>query len=190
MRGWDVCKQGTRYAALEPLCQGLMATAGKVGPDAGRGLSLRMDHGTQYLSDHFLNQLRYWGILPSFAFIEQLQTNGVAERFNRILKEQAIHGRVFHTLEDVRWPWRISLNGTMTRGSWRRTASEAPAKLGRIGRMAGICYEQLNANLCPENRTRYTLGYSTSRTSDNTMRVTEEDDSPLAAISAKNDLVS
>ena len=100
--GWHVCKQGTRYAALEPICQGLMAAAGSVGSDAGRGLSLRMDHGTQYLSDHFLNQLRYWGILPSFAFIEQPQTNGVAERFNRTLKEQAIHGRVFHTVEDVR----------------------------------------------------------------------------------------
>ncbi len=46
-----------------------------------------MDHGTQYLSDHFLNQLRYWGITPSFAFVEQPQTNGVAERFNRTLKD-------------------------------------------------------------------------------------------------------
>ena len=51
--------------------------------DAPRGLSLRMDHGTQYLSDHFQNQLKYWGISPSFAFIEQPQTNGVAERFIR-----------------------------------------------------------------------------------------------------------
>jgi hypothetical protein len=32
------------------------------------GLSLRMDHGTQYLSDHFLKQVRFWGIQPSFAF--------------------------------------------------------------------------------------------------------------------------
>ena len=26
--GWHVCKQGTRFAALEPISQGLMATAG------------------------------------------------------------------------------------------------------------------------------------------------------------------
>lgn len=100
--GWHVCKYGTRYAALEPVAQGLMAAFGSVAADAGRGLSLRMDHGTQYLSDHFLNQIRHWGVSPSFAFIEQPQTNGVAERFNRTLKEQVIHGRVFHTLENVR----------------------------------------------------------------------------------------
>jgi len=60
--GWHVCKQGTRFAALEPMSQGLMATVGMVAADAGRGLSLRMDHGTQYLSDHFQNQLKHWGI--------------------------------------------------------------------------------------------------------------------------------
>jgi putative transposase len=61
-----------------------------------------MDHGTQYLSDHFQNQLKHWGINPSFAFIEQSQTNDVAERFIRTLKEQIIYGRVFQNLEEVR----------------------------------------------------------------------------------------
>jgi len=100
--GWHVCKYGTRYAALEPISQGVASVFGSVGRDAARGLSLRMDHGTQYLSDHFLNQLRYWGMTPSFAFVEQPQTNGVAERFNRTLKDQAIHGRVFRNVEEVR----------------------------------------------------------------------------------------
>jgi len=100
--GWHVCKQGTRFAALEPISQGLRATAGSVAADAGRGLALRMDHGTQYLSDHFQNQLKHWGITPSFAFIEQPQTNGVAECFIRTLKEQVIYGRVFQNLQEVR----------------------------------------------------------------------------------------
>ena len=69
--------------------------------DAGRGLALRMDHGSQYLSDHFLNQLKHWGINPSFAFIEQPQTTGVAERFIRTLKEQVIYGRIFQNLQQV-----------------------------------------------------------------------------------------
>jgi len=43
-----------------------------------------MDHGTQYLSDHFTNQIRFWGIEPSYAFLEEPQTNGVVERFNRM----------------------------------------------------------------------------------------------------------
>lgn len=100
--GWHVCKEGNRYAALEPTAMGLAEMFGSVGPEVARGLSLRMDHGTQYLSDHFLNQLRYWGIHPSFAFVEQPETNGVAERFIRTLKEQAIHGRVFRNLKEVR----------------------------------------------------------------------------------------
>ena len=60
-----------------------------------------MDHGSQYLSDHFLKQIRYWRIHPSFGFVEEPETNGVAERWNRTLKEQAIHGRIFQNLEAV-----------------------------------------------------------------------------------------
>ena len=58
--------------------------------------------GSQYLSDHFLNQIRYWGIRPSYGFVEEPETNGVAERWNRTLKEQAIHGRIFQNLKEVR----------------------------------------------------------------------------------------
>ena len=54
-----------------------------------------MEHGSQYLSDHFTNQIKFWGIQPSYAFVEQPQTNGVAERFNRTLKEQIMHGRIW-----------------------------------------------------------------------------------------------
>ena len=100
--GWHVCKVGHRFAALEPIAQGLRQMYGSVEADVARGLALRMDHGSQYLSDHFLNQIKYWGIRPSFGFVEEPETNGVAERWNRTLKEQAIYGRVFQNLDDVR----------------------------------------------------------------------------------------
>lgn len=100
--GWHVCKIGNRFAALEPISQGLQRLYGSLEPDVARGLALRMDHGSQYLSDHFINQIRYWGIRPSFGFVEEPETNGVAERWNRTLKEQAIHGRIFRNLEEVR----------------------------------------------------------------------------------------
>ncbi|HEX3851253.1 MAG TPA: integrase core domain-containing protein [Polyangiaceae bacterium] len=100
--GYHGCKQGDRFAALEPLAMGLVEHYGSVAAGVARGLAVRMDHGTQYLSDHFLNQLRFWGIAPSFAFVAEPETNGVAERFNRTLKEQAIYGRVFANLDEVR----------------------------------------------------------------------------------------
>ena len=100
--GIHAVKTGSRFAALQPIAQGLQTEFGATGVEAGRGLTLRMDHGTQYTADDFLNQIRFWGIAPSFAFVAEPQTNGVAERFNRTLKEQVIHGRVFRNLEEVR----------------------------------------------------------------------------------------
>ena len=90
--GWHVCKRGDRFAALQPISMGLAGLYGSTAAGAARGLALRMDHGSQYLSDHFTNQIKFRGIQPSYAFLAEPQTNGVAERFNRTLKEQIIHG--------------------------------------------------------------------------------------------------
>ena len=69
----------------------------------------------RHVSDHFLHQIRYWGIRPSFGFLEEPETNGVAERWNRTLKEQAIYGRVFQRLDDGR---AGRLFGDMLRRIW------------------------------------------------------------------------
>ena len=100
--GWHVTKRGTRFAALEPVAMGLTQEYGAVAGDVARGLCLRMDNGTQYRSEHFRNQVKFWGLTRSYSFVRQPETNGVAERFNRTLKEQAIHGRVFYGVEDLR----------------------------------------------------------------------------------------
>jgi transposase InsO family protein len=131
--GWHVCKTGDRYAALQPLSMALVRLYGSVEKGIARGLSLRMDHGTQYLSDHFQNQIKFWGITPSFAFVAEPQTNGVAERFNRTLKEQAIYGQVFRTVDDVREAvktfvelynneWRVEKNGFRSPDEIRQAA--------------------------------------------------------------------
>ena len=100
--GWHVCKKGDRFAALEPIQMGLARLFGSTSAGVARGLSLRMDHGTQYLSDHFTNQIKFWGIQPSYSFVAEPQGNGVVERFNRTLKEQVIHGRVYRNLDELR----------------------------------------------------------------------------------------
>ena len=69
--GWHVCKRGDRFAALQPISMGLARLYASTSAGAARGLALRMDHGSQYLSDHFTNQIKFWGIQPSYAFVEQ-----------------------------------------------------------------------------------------------------------------------
>ncbi len=136
--GWNVCKIGNRYQAAQPIGMAIQKIFESACKDVARGIALRMDHGTQYLSDHFLNQIRFWGLAPSFSFIEQPQTNGVAERFNRTLKEQAIHGRIFKNLEEVRDAvrafvelynehWRVEKIGFLTPAEARKAWSNQEA---------------------------------------------------------------
>jgi transposase InsO family protein len=100
--GWHVCKKGNRFAALEPVSMALEREFGKAEPGIARGVSLRMDNGHVYTSERFTKQIKSWGFAPSYAYVSQPETNGVVERFFRTLKEQAIYGRVFRNLEDVR----------------------------------------------------------------------------------------
>ena len=62
-------------ATASPPCSrspwGLPRLYGSTAAGAARGLALRMDHGSQYLSDHFTNQIKFWGIQPSYAFVER-----------------------------------------------------------------------------------------------------------------------
>ena len=136
--GHHVTKRGDRFAALEPVAQGIMSEFGSVEAGAARGLSLRTDHGSQYLSNHFQKQIKAWGIAPSFAFLEQPQTNGVVERFFRTLKEQVIYGRVYETLEEVRQAvsefvdlynnkWLIEKNGYLSPRDARKAYYEGIA---------------------------------------------------------------
>lgn len=87
---------------MEPISQGVIQHFGGVEREVARGLVVHHDHGTQYTSIDFSRQLKYWGIAPSFAIVGEPQTNGVAERFIRTLKEQAIYGKVFYTADEVR----------------------------------------------------------------------------------------
>lgn len=100
--GHYVCKRGDRFSALEPIAMGVQRQFGSVEAGVARGMKVRMDHGSQYLSDHFINQIHAWGMATSFSFLEQPQTNGVAERFIRTLKEQIVYGKIFRNLEELR----------------------------------------------------------------------------------------
>jgi len=129
--GWHVCKRGDRFAAMEPLLMGLTEHFGTPSAGVGQGLSVRMDHGAQYLSDHFQSQLRHFGITSSFAFLKEPETNGVVERFFRTLKEQVIYKESFRDLLELRkavetfieqynTQWRLEKNGYLSPREARR----------------------------------------------------------------------
>jgi transposase InsO family protein len=99
--GHHVCKRGDRLAAYEPVAQAVRRVFGSCEAGAARGVELRHDHGSQYLTDYFQGQSRFHGFTPSFAFVGEPQTNGVVERFNRTLKEQIIHGHTYKNRSEL-----------------------------------------------------------------------------------------
>ena len=101
--GWHVCKVGSRFAALDPIAQGLDRRYGSLDADVARGLALRMDHGSQYLSDHFLKQIRYLGDPPQLSVLSRNRKRTVWRSGGIVRsRRQAIHGRIFQNLEAVR----------------------------------------------------------------------------------------
>jgi putative transposase len=102
MLGWHVAKHGTRFEAIQAVGMAVRQRFGHLGAGAARGLALRHDHGSNFMSDAFQRQIKFWGMAPSYAFVGEPETNGVIERLFRTLKEQAIHGRIFRTIDDVR----------------------------------------------------------------------------------------
>jgi transposase InsO family protein len=140
--GWHVAKIGDRYAAAQAVGMAIKTEFGAVAAGIARGLALRHDHGSAFMADHFQNQIKFWGMAPSFAFVGEPETNGVAERFFRTFKEQVVHGRVYQTIDDVRAAvrkffelynaeWLIEKNGLcsprQTRLVWKKAAMKHAA---------------------------------------------------------------
>ena len=134
--GWNVSKRGDRYAAAEAVAMAVRRIFGHVSASAARGLALRHDHGSAFMAEHFQNQIRFWGMTPSYAFVGEPETNGVAERFFRTLKEQIIHGRIYQTIDEVRATvrafiarynasWLIEKNGFLSPNDARSACNHA-----------------------------------------------------------------
>jgi len=100
--GIHTARKGTRFEALEPLRQGVRKHFGGYSAQIAAGLTVRHDHGSQYMSDVFQDELRFLGIASSPAFVREPQGNGCAERFIRTLKEQLLWVQRFATVEELR----------------------------------------------------------------------------------------
>jgi transposase InsO family protein len=100
--GSHAARSGNRFEALEPVRQGILCHFGAIGKDVAKGLVLRHDHGSNYLSGDFQAEIAFLGIESSPSFVRQPEGNGVAERFIRTLKENFLWVHTFDTIEELR----------------------------------------------------------------------------------------
>jgi len=115
--GIHASKSGDRFNAMEPIKQGIEKHYGAIGKDSAKGLAVRNDHGSQYVSDYFQTELKHFGIRQSLAYVGEPQTNGIVERFWKTLKKQVLEGRIYQTLDDLRKA--LSDFVTLYNHSWR-----------------------------------------------------------------------
>src|SRR5947208_8610438 len=94
--------QAIRFEALEPIRQGARRHFGGFVKAIARGLAVRHDHGSQYMSHHFQTEIAFLGIERSPAFVRAPEGNGCAERFIRTLKENLLWVRTFASIEEMR----------------------------------------------------------------------------------------
>jgi len=101
---WHATKVGNRFAALEPVRHAVQREFGALskGIADNTGLSLRNDHGSQYDSRDFQNEVKYLGLVSSPAFVRSPECNGIIERFHRTLQEQVFDVHCFENLEEAR----------------------------------------------------------------------------------------
>jgi putative transposase len=134
--GLHAAKRGTRFEALEPPKQGVRDYFGAFTPQAARGLTLRHDHGSQYMSHDFQEEIAFLGITSSPAFVRAPEGTGCAKRFVRILKENLLWVRTFRTVEELRQAllefkrtynenWIIQRHAHKTPAQVRREQSQA-----------------------------------------------------------------
>jgi putative transposase len=94
--GIHAARSANRFEALEPVRQGVHRCFGSIAPGVARGLKLRHDHGSNYMSGDFQDEIK------SPSFVREPEGNGVAERFIRTLKENLLWVRTFKTIEELR----------------------------------------------------------------------------------------
>ena len=105
-----------------------------------------MDHwDSQYLRTTCTNQIKIWGIQPSYAFVAEPQTNGVAERFNqaegrshpwrmRLPQHRGARDAVRDFVELYNAQWIVEKNGQpeprlKLRQAWHAAISIRPAAM-------------------------------------------------------------
>ena len=100
---WHTAKRGNRFAAMEPVRKAVRQQFGSIGKGVCSGMTLRLrsDHGSQYDSADFMNEMAFLGLGMSKAYVRSPECNGIIERFHRTLNEQVLSVNTFTSLEEA-----------------------------------------------------------------------------------------
>ena len=128
--GTHTSHQATRWEALEPTRQGVARHFGGLAQDRSLGLKLRHDHGSNYMSEDFQQETKFFVIASSPACVRQPECNGVAERAIRMLMEQLLWVRFFTTVEELRLGLATFPLNTTTAGCGSVTDTKPQIKSG------------------------------------------------------------
>jgi len=98
---WHIQKKGNRFAAITPVQRAVKKKFNSLEKDVCKNtaLQLRSDHGSQYDSNDFMNEMKFLGLDMSKAFVRSPECNGIIERFHRTLNEQVFSVTVLESLD-------------------------------------------------------------------------------------------
>jgi transposase InsO family protein len=127
--------RGTRFLSIERLREAFHFTKGRYDTQVAKGTALRHDHGSQFISHAFQDELKTLGIKSSPFFVRQPEGNGCVERFIRTLKEQLLWLQRFRTVAELNhalrnFAHRFNNHRTIGRIGYRTPAAHRPNRLG------------------------------------------------------------
>ena len=119
--GIHASRSANRFEALEPVRQGVHRCFGAIGPGVARGLKLRHDHGSNYMSGEFQNEIECLGIEASPSFVREGQRRRRA-LYTNLEGEPAVG-------EDLLYNRRTARCARRVRTPLQRNLARRPARL-------------------------------------------------------------
>ena len=149
--GWHVCKVGSRFAALDPIAQGLERRYGSLDADVARGLALRMDHVSTCQTTSS-SKSGIGGSTPASALSRNRKRT--VWRSGGIVRSRSKRSTAesFRTSRPSAPPWPTSWSGTTRPGVSRSLGIKRRSRRARSMSYA----RRHSTNVCPGNRVRYT----------------------------------
>ncbi len=136
--GWHVAKRGDRWAALEPIRQGVQRRHGWYAPRIAVGLGAPHGLGATVHGASVSRGMTWLGIRPSPSQVGEPECNGIMERWIRTLKEECLYLHDFRTLDEAREvigefieqynrEWLLERHGHRTPADVRRALTQQAA---------------------------------------------------------------